>query len=83
MSSFQLHTSVTPTSGSVQINAVFLSHGSVMARMTVAINLMKTLLTAPHGPADRDSSGVAMGVAFLRAGNVTWIMIVVTILMNH
>lgn len=83
LSSLQLRTSVKPTSGSVQISGVSLSHGSATVRMTVAISLTKTLPTAPQGPAARDSSSAAMGAASPRAGNVTLMMIVVTTLMNR
>lgn len=83
MSKFQLPTNVKTTSGSVQISAASLSHGSVTVRMTVAISLMKTQHTAHLEPAARDNSSAVMAVAFLRAGNVMLIMTVVTTLMSH
>lgn len=54
-----------------------------MVRMTVVISLMKTLPTAPPGPVALGSSSVAMDAASPRAGNVMWMMTVVTTLMNH
>lgn len=83
MSKFQLPTNVKTTSGSVQISAASLSHGSVTVRMTVAISLMKTQHTAHLEPAARDNSSAVMAVAFPRAGNVMLIMTVVTTLMSH
>lgn len=80
---FQLPTNVKTTSGSAQISAASLSHGNVTVRMTVAISLMKTQHTAHLGPAPRDNSSAAMGVAFPRAGNVMLMMTVGTILMNR
>lgn len=71
-----------PTSGSVPINDVSPSHGSVTVRTTVVISLTRTLLTARPGPAALDSSSAAMDVASHRAGNVMLMMIVVTTLMN-
>lgn len=83
MSKFQLPTNVKATSGSVQISAASLSHGSVMVRMTAAISLMKTQHTAHPGPAALDNSSAAMDVAFPRAGNVMLTTTVVITLMNH
>lgn len=83
LSVLQLHTSVKPTSGSVQTRGVSLSHGSAMARTTVAINRTKTPPTAPRGPAAQDSSSVAMAAASPRAGSVMLMMTVVTTLMSR
>lgn len=80
---FQLRTNAKAISGSVRISGASLSRGSAMARTTVVISLTKTLPTAPLGLVALDSSGAATGAASRRAGNVTLIMIVVTIQMNH
>lgn len=83
LSSLQLHTSVKLTSGSVQISAVSLSHGSAMVRTTVVISLTRTLPTAPPGPVVPDSSNAAMDAASPRAGNVMLMMTVVITQMNR
>lgn len=82
LSSLQLHTSVKATSGSVQISAASLSHGSATVRTTVVISLMKTLPTAPPGPAALDSSSAATDVASPRVGSVMSMMTAVTTLTN-
>lgn len=72
-----------PISGSVPISAASLSRGSVTVRTTVAIILMRTLPTAPPGPAALDSSSAATDAASLRAGNVMLTTTVAITLMNH
>lgn len=72
-----------PTSGSVKINGVYLSHGSVTARTTAGISPTRTPPTAPPELAARGNLSAEMDAAFPRAGNVTLTMIVATTLMNR
>lgn len=71
------------TSGNVQISDVSPNHGSVTVRTIVETSQTRTLHTALPGPVALDSSNAVMAVASLRTGNVTWMMTVVTTLMNR
>uniref|UniRef100_A0A3P8VY07 Uncharacterized protein n=1 Tax=Cynoglossus semilaevis TaxID=244447 RepID=A0A3P8VY07_CYNSE len=55
----------------------------VTVRTIVETSQTRTLHTALPGPVALDSSNAVMAVASLRTGNVTWMMTVVTTLMNR
>lgn len=80
---FQLHTSVSLTSGSVIINTASRRRGSVTVRTTVPTLLMRIHHTAPAEPVDPDTLNAGTVAVSLTAGNVTWTTTAETIRTNR